>query len=65
MHAEYAYLVARRRDDSAPAIPADDQRATGERELVMLLHGGVERIHVDVQDGARHGSLARVATAAR
>src|SRR5439155_1546362 len=40
---------------AAAAVPADDERLAGQPRVVVLLDGRVERIHVDVQDRARHG----------
>ena len=50
VHAEAAHLVARGRDDAAPAGAADDHRLAGELRPVALLDGRVERVHVHVQD---------------
>ena len=52
MHAEAADLVARGGDHAAPAGAADDHRLARELGPVVLLDGRVERVHVDVQDGA-------------
>ena len=54
-HAELAHLVARRRDHTAIAGAADDDRLAAQLGPVALLHRRVERVHVDVQDGARCG----------
>ena len=58
-HAELAHFVARRRDHAAVAGAADDDRLAAQFGPVALFHGRVERIHVDMQDGARcgHGAL--------
>ncbi len=52
MHAEAAHLVARGGDDAAAAGAADDDRLAGKLRVVELLDRRVERVHVDVQDGA-------------
>ena len=52
-HAELAHFVAGRRDHAAIAGAADDQRLAAQLGSVALLHRRVERVHVDVQDGAR------------
>ena len=60
-HAELAHLVAGRGDHAAIAGAADDDRLAAQARVVALFHGCVERIHVDVQDGARrgHGAVLR------
>src|SRR6185436_3831728 len=41
--------VVRRRDDSASLwVPADDERLAAQLRLLELLHGGVERIEVEM-----------------
>src|SRR5438477_342195 len=55
VHAVPAHGVARGRHHAAAAVPADDERLAGQPRVVVLLDGRVERIHVDVQDRARHG----------
>ena len=52
MHAELAHLIARRRDDAATAESTDDQRLAAQFRIVERFHGRIERIHVDVEDGA-------------
>ena len=52
MHAEAAHLVARGGDHAAPARAADDHRLARELGPVVLLDRRVERVHVNVQDGA-------------
>ena len=51
MHAVAPRLVARRGHD-APALgrPAHHDGPAGERRVVALLDGRVERVHVDVED---------------
>ena len=48
-HAEAAHRVVRRRDDSAAAHAADDQGLAAQLRVIALLHGRIERVHVDVQ----------------
>ena len=43
-------LVGRRRHHAAAADPAHDDRLAAQRRLVALLHGGEERVQVDVED---------------
>src|SRR5690606_13049923 len=52
VHAVLAHFVARRGHDATVAGPADDHRFAAQLRMIELLHGCVERIHVDVQDGA-------------
>ena len=47
---EDARLVGRGGHHAAPADPADDDRLAAQRRLVALLHGGEERVQVDVED---------------
>ena len=54
-HAKAAHFVAGRGHDAAAAAPADDHRQAGERGIVVLLDGRVERVHVDMQHRACHG----------
>ncbi len=48
-----AHRVARRRHDSPAARAANDHGFAGKQRVVAHLDGGVERIHVDMQDGAQ------------
>ena len=59
-HAEAPYRVARRRDDAAAAGSADDERRTLECRAILLFHGRVKSVHVDVQDRAQHYSTVTV-----
>ena len=49
-HAEGARLVGRGGHHAAAADAADDDRLAAQRRLVALLHGGEERVQVDVED---------------
>ena len=51
--AEAPGLIGSRGDDPAP-VAADDDRPAPKRGIVQLLHGGEERIHVQMED---HGGL--------
>ena len=52
-HAELARFVAGGGDHSAAVrIPAHRDRLAAKRRIVALLHGRIERVHVDVEDAA-------------
>ncbi len=59
MHTELTCLVRRCRNDLTGAITTDDHRPTTELRPVALLDGGVERIHVGVQDDSHGGRVSR------
>ena len=52
-HAELARLVTCRRDDAALARSANGHRLAAQFRIVALLDGGIEGVHVDVDDFAR------------
>src|SRR5690606_27701011 len=62
--AEAPRLVARRADHRARPAPGHHHRAATQARVVALLHGRVERVHVDVDDLA-HRSIVRPGAAAR
>ncbi len=69
-HAERARLVRGCANDRALAAPRHDDRPSAQRWIVALLDGGVERIHVDVDDlahvvGWRCGARDSKCSAAR
>ena len=49
-HAEFSRFIARRRDDTALARSANGDRLAAQLRIVALLDGGVEGVHVDVDD---------------
>jgi hypothetical protein len=51
-HAESPHGVTRGGDDAAPAGAADDEWFALQLRPIPLLHRRIERIHVDVQNGA-------------
>ena len=55
--AELACLVGGGADDGALALPGDDDGTAAEVGGVALLDGGVEGVHVDVDDLARRGMV--------
>src|SRR5687768_13586023 len=64
MHAELAHFVARRCNDTAIAVAPHDDGLAPQRRIVELLDGRIERVHVDVQDGAYRIHKAKPATRA-
>src|SRR5258708_2139006 len=67
MHTEFACLVGSRGDDSAGAVVPDDHRLAPKLGAAQLLDGGVERVHVEVQDAVREaarGVVSRGSTSA-
>ncbi len=54
-YAEAADLVRRRQHHAAPRVATDDDGLAAKLPPVALLDRGVERVHVDVQDGAQSG----------
>ena len=60
MHSEFASGIGRGRDDSAfVALASDYNGPAFERGIVQFFHGNEEGVHVDVEDGAGEGGLAR------
>ena len=49
-HAELSRFVACRRDDAALPRSADGDRLAAQLRIVALLDGGVEGVHIDVDD---------------
>src|SRR6185437_1165016 len=66
-HTELTDRVAGRGDHSAAAGPPDDHRFADELRVVTLFDRCIERVHVDVQDGASHSvrTLYAIVTSAR
>src|SRR5690606_39124386 len=63
VHAVAAHHVVRRRDHAAAADAYDDHRLAAHCGLVAFLDRRLERVHVDVQDGAlAPGAHQRVTT---
>src|SRR5262249_30311495 len=61
-----AGFVGGRQYDAAPPIAPDDDRLAAKRGIVTLLHRRIERVHVDVEHGARPcGHGRRIACARR
>ena len=61
--AELPGLVARGGDDAAPfRVSAHGHGPAAQRGIVALLHGRVERVHVEVEDAARGKSQGSVAS---
>src|SRR5262249_17751733 len=58
-HAERARFVARGRDDTSFARTAYRNRLAAQLRIVTLFDRCVERIHVDMDDLARHTPLSR------
>jgi hypothetical protein len=54
MHAVFSDLVTRSRDHTTPSDPTHNEGLTDQSRVVVLLDGGVKRVHVDVKDRAGH-----------
>src|SRR5262245_55942720 len=54
MHAVLAHFLTGSRHHDTPAKAANNYRFPAQLRVVAHFHGRVERVHVHMQDGARH-----------
>ena len=62
MTAEGPCLIRRSGDDSARPVAANEDRLAAQVWMIELLDGREERVHIDMQNGARcirHGDILR------
>src|SRR6202140_1975322 len=57
-HTEPPCLIGGGANNGAVALPCDDHRLATETGIVALLHGGIERVHIDMNDLSRCRRLA-------